>query len=190
MEQRVIFISDLLFCLIALTVSIFLWLKSNPDRETQFAQLPATMSRRIIAAIIDSIRWYIIIVIEALTMVIINTALLHERMYGFETEASTFRTVVVSLFGYLFATAIIAYQNTYSKQSFGKRFVRVHVVKLDGTIPNWNTLFIRNLLSLLSILLFFSGFITMLSNSRRQAMHDILTGTMVVATEKTPCDVM
>src|SRR5262247_3434761 len=66
-------------------------------------------------------------------------------------------------------------------QSFGKRFIGVRVVRIDGRPLDYQTALLRHIVGYpLSILFFGLGIVWVLWDGRRQGWHDKLAKTVVV----------
>jgi len=113
----------------------------------------------------------------ALTLVL---AVYIKRRWASSTAADA--VVVV---GYL-ATAVVIFFNYihfYLRrgQSFGKRFIGVRVVRIDGRPIDYQTAVLRHIVGYpLSLLFFGLGIVWVLWDGRRQGWHDKLAKTVVV----------
>jgi uncharacterized RDD family membrane protein YckC len=65
-------------------------------------------------------------------------------------------------------------------QSFGKRFIGLRLMRIDGQPIDYKTAIVRLLGSLLSLLVFGYGFLRILWNGEQRGWHDMLAGTVVV----------
>lgn len=65
-------------------------------------------------------------------------------------------------------------------QSFGKRFIGLRLVRLDGQPMDYKTATVRLLGSVLSLLVFGYGFLRILWDDQGRGWHDKLAGTLVV----------
>ena len=65
-------------------------------------------------------------------------------------------------------------------QSFGKRFIGLRLVRVDGQPVDYKTAAVRLLGSLLSLLVFGYGFLRILWDDEQRGWHDKLAGTLVV----------
>lgn len=86
--------------------------------------------------------------------------------------------------GYVLALAVAVTNWVYGYvrfgQSFGKRFIGLRVVCLDGQPLDYKTAIIRLLGSFLSLLVFGLGFLWMLGDDRQRGWHDKLAKTIVI----------
>jgi uncharacterized RDD family membrane protein YckC len=113
----------------------------------------------------------------ALTLVL---AVYIKRRGASQTAATAF--VVV---GYLTTAVVIFFNYIYSYmrrgQSFGKRFIGVRVVRIDGRPIDYQTAVLRHVVGYpLSVLFFGLGVMWMLWDRRRQGWHDKLAKTVVI----------
>ncbi|MEO6726514.1 MAG: RDD family protein [Blastocatellia bacterium] len=65
-------------------------------------------------------------------------------------------------------------------QSFGKRFIGLRLIRVDGQPVDYKTATVRLIGSLLSVLVFGYGFLRILWDDEQRGWHDMLAGTMVV----------
>lgn len=65
----------------------------------------------------------------------------------------------------------------------GKRLVKIRTVSIRPKSQKVVSIIIRNLLKILSLGLFFTGFIMIAFNRKRQALHDYIGGTVVLFEE-------
>lgn len=74
-------------------------------------------------------------------------------------------------------------------QTFGKRFFKIKIVKQDGSDVNFQTLFMREVIGRIFILLLSFGFSTIVNcvmlcaSKQHLAFHDVLTSTKVIDVE-------
>src|SRR5215510_4958474 len=97
------------------------------------------------------------------------------------TTAATSAMVI----GYLVTAVVIFFNYVYfymrRGQSFGKRFIGVRVVRIDGRPLDYQTAVLRNIVGyMLSFLFFGLGIVWVLWDRRRQGWHDKLAKTVVV----------
>lgn len=86
--------------------------------------------------------------------------------------------------GYALVIAVVfanwVYGYVHYGQSFGKRFIGLRVVRLNGQPVNYQTALLRLLGYLLSILFFGLGLIWLLWDSEHRGWHDKLAKTIVI----------
>jgi uncharacterized RDD family membrane protein YckC len=98
--------------------------------------------------------------------------------------APTAATVVVTI-GYLATAALVFFNYVYFYvrygQSFGKRFIGIRVVKVNGEPMDYKTAVLRHVVGYaLSIFCFGLGVLWILFDGRQQGWHDKLAKTVVV----------
>ena len=91
----------------------------------------------------------------------------------------------VVLIGYVATAALIFFNQVYfyvqEGQSFGKRFLGLRVVRINGAPLDYKTALLRNVVGYcLGFLTLLLGFLWALWDGRRQGWHDKLAGTIVV----------
>jgi len=70
-------------------------------------------------------------------------------------------------------------------QSAGKMFTGIRVVSLNGTAPKLRQIIVRQTLGyLLTVLTLGIGFLISLFNKRGRALHDMISGTVVIQANK------
>jgi uncharacterized RDD family membrane protein YckC len=92
---------------------------------------------------------------------------------------------VIVIVGYLAAGALIFFNWIFfyvqQGQSFGKTFIGLRVVRIDGAPIDYKTALLRHLVGYpLSLLSFGLGFLWMFWDSKQQGWHDKLAKTIVV----------
>jgi uncharacterized RDD family membrane protein YckC len=71
-------------------------------------------------------------------------------------------------------------------QTFGKRILKIKIVKADGSEAGFGTYFVRWLLNIVDSLFYnIVGLIVMGSTQRRQRVADLVAGTVVISTQQT-----
>ncbi|MDR2122877.1 MAG: RDD family protein [Flavobacteriaceae bacterium] len=71
-------------------------------------------------------------------------------------------------------------------QTFGKKIMKIKIVKADGSEASFGTYFVRWLLGFIDSLFYnMVGLITMASTQRRQRVADLIAGTVVISTKQT-----
>ncbi|MDR1877659.1 MAG: RDD family protein [Flavobacteriaceae bacterium] len=71
-------------------------------------------------------------------------------------------------------------------QTFGKKILKIKIVKADGSEASFGTYFIRWLLNVVdSIFYGVVGLVVMSSTKRRQRVADLVAGTVVISTKQT-----
>lgn len=168
------------WAMILITVFVLI-LRAKRKRAIRVPSVTAaSLKSRIIGSVIDGARCCLFVVAECLILYSANVAILRERLYDHPVHDGIAWACVGYFFFLLLPLSIAAYQNTNITQTFGNRYARIRVVGKDGTLPSWGRSMLRTILFVLSVTVVFGGFITVVFDRRRRAIHDLLTGTMVV----------
>ncbi|RZN83254.1 MAG: RDD family protein [Winogradskyella sp.] len=74
----------------------------------------------------------------------------------------------------------------FGGRTIGKMIMKIKVVRLDGTPTQWYNLFVRWMLRLIDIWMFFSsiGVLSILLSDRKQRVGDSAAGTVVISIKK------
>ena len=91
-------------------------------------------------------------------------------------------------FDWIVFSAIYLFYNSFFEMSKfqgtpGKRWAKICVVSENGSLTFFQSL-LRNLSKSISLLTFFGGFILILFNDKKKALHDYLAQTLVVFDEE------
>ena len=134
----------------------------------------ASLSLRCSAFLLDYI---LTLLVPAVTLVM---AVYVKRRW---MEPSTANVIVIG--GYLATAAVIFFNFVYfyvrRGQSFGKRFVSIRVVRVDGRPIDYQTAFVRHIVGYTLSLLFLGlGLIWALWDRNQQCWHDKLAKTIVI----------
>lgn len=88
----------------------------------------------------------------------------------------------------LFILIYLSYNSTLEasklQATLGKKWTKIKVVNEEGTKASVMQIILRNFLKILSLLLVFGGFFLIFFNKKRKALHDYITGTLVVFVEE------
>jgi len=134
----------------------------------------ASLGLRIGAFLIDYILTMLILAIPLVIAVYLKRRML----------ALTSANVVVTI-GYLATAGALIFNLIYScarnGKSFGKTFIGLRVVRLDGKPMDYKTALTRNLIGYTASLIVFGlGFLWMFWDGKQQGWHDKLAKTIVV----------
>ena len=100
--------------------------------------------------------------------------------YFIETDFDTVMLIILILFPYGFYDLIA--ETFFDGQSFGKKIMKIRVVKTDGTQATFYNYFIRWIFRLIDISLSAGviGMVTLIVNGKGQRLGDLAAGTTVV----------
>jgi uncharacterized RDD family membrane protein YckC len=142
----------------------------------------AGIGSRFLAAMVDSI-------LIVIAMVIVNfTGLLLTTILGFG-EVNIGPSVILAILGFfsflIFWGYYIFFEIIWNGQSPGKRWLRLRVLRIDGTPVAAREAVIRNLVRIIDFLPVFYGvgLIAMFANRRDRRLGDFAAGTLVVHEE-------
>ena len=144
--------------------------------------LKAPFSLRCGALLID----YIIIVIAPIISLLIG------RLFG--DDGRKLLSSELSSAGWMIAV-LLALSNfiifpMFSSQTIGKMLTGLRIVKNDGTIASFGNLAMRHLVGYsLTILTLGLGFLSSIFNTSGRALHDYISGTIVVYGQRRPKEI-
>ena len=85
----------------------------------------------------------------------------------------------IIIMGSIYTFYNIAFELSDLKATPGKRWNKISV-ESDSSRPQIWSIILRNFLKPLSLILFFSGFIMIFFNPKRQGLHDYIAGTIIL----------
>ena len=142
--------------------------------------ITASIYKRILATAADIILFGILYV-----LVIICTSLVHEHFTG-KNGSGDYYGVGIPASGFLWFIGgwllFISLTEFYTGQSIGKRFLKIKVVKTDGSKYTFLNALSRHLLDLIDLILIVSLAIIPVSRNK-QRIGDMIVGTYVVPKE-------
>ena len=68
--------------------------------------------------------------------------------------------------------------------TIGKQWVKIRVVNYEGKPIKTHQSVVRNISKLFSLILLFGGFVMISFNKRKQGLHDLIGGTVVLLLEE------
>jgi uncharacterized RDD family membrane protein YckC len=140
---------------------------------------------RIVAAIIDSLPWAIISSVVWWALAINAGAPLVKAVGGFSWAIWFFLVpIVYGLFWVVYGAVM---ESSASAATFGKRFMGLRVQMLDGSKPDFNKTFTRNISKILWIIFLIDVLIAVATPGPdpRQRYFDRIAGTTVVQVKQT-----
>ncbi|MFK7953736.1 MAG: RDD family protein [Ekhidna sp.] len=97
---------------------------------------------------------------------------------------------IISRSGYdlfLFSGIYLLYHSCFEASAWqatpGKRFIKIKVVGLKNEKTSFLKILSRNSLKVVSLIVFFSGFIMIVFHEKKQSFHDFIVGTLVLFNE-------
>lgn len=149
----------------------------NTEQRSQrnaYSRALASVGMRCCAFLIDYILTLLILAIPLVLGVYMK-----RRMFP------SWSTLLMVIVGYLTVAAFIFFNWIYiyvkNKQSFGKTYLGLRVIRLDGQPMTYKTAAMRHVLGYpLSILCFGIGVLNILWDKKQQGLHDKIAGTIVV----------
>jgi len=154
---------------------------STPENVDLHLEL-AGMGNRVLACAIDTIISYAMLggigVLCWLGVVVIGMANLPSQAnsiaIGFVCLAGILVCFVV-LFGYY-----IFFEGMWQGQTPGKKIAQIRVIEQNGQPVNWPSVFLRNIVRVFDMGLFFVGMIAMIIDKNERRFGDLAAGTLVI----------
>ena len=137
----------------------------------------ASVSDRVLAALID----YLILIAYIVGVAVLLRFLRFDPEFSEIVESAFFLVILfIAFIGVLFYDLIC--ELSMNGQSFGKKAMKIKVVKLDGTEPSFGAYFLRWVLRIIDTTLFTPvvAVLVVLINGKGQRIGDIAAGTTVV----------
>ena len=151
-------------------------LNPSPKRAKRIAEstTPASLALRSGAFLIDYILTLLVLAVPLVIAVYIK------RRWFAQTTANVIVTI-----GYLAAIAMLFFNWVYfyaqNGQSFGKTFIGLRVVRLDGNPIDYKTALLRHIIGYpLSVLSLGLGMLWVIWDSKQQGWHDKIANTIVI----------
>jgi uncharacterized RDD family membrane protein YckC/Tfp pilus assembly major pilin PilA len=94
--------------------------------------------------------------------------------------------VVLALFAWVYKATM---ESSQSQATFGKRWLHLKVTSLTGERISFSRATGRSFAEGLSQLSFYVGYLAAAFTERRQALHDLIAGTLVVRRDATPAEI-
>ncbi len=152
-------------------------------QHVALAYQQAGVGLRILAALIDRFIFYayVILVIYVFT----NFLMLHNYSNGDYERVKNYDSVIYAIMILLLLPAMLYHllcETFLNGQSFGKKLVKIKVVKLDGTQPNFGSYLIRSMFRLIDVTVFSPAvaIIAIAASEKGQRLGDMAAGTTVI----------
>lgn len=72
------------------------------------------------------------------------------------------------------------YMEFYQQATIGKKLMNIKVTNLQGQIPTFKEVLVRNLSKIISTAIFFLGYFYLFLNKKQQTLHDLMGDTLVI----------
>jgi len=152
----------------------------SPRPQAQLRVVPEVVTRvtyggfwrRLVAVLLDTIILYFP---AATVRVLLGLSAI--GMFDPETSASWVATTFEFLLDFIYATAFLC---SSARGTLGMQVMDLHVTDLKGDRISFARATGRYFATVLSILTFGVGYLMQLFTSRRQTLHDLVSGTVVV----------
>ncbi|MEW6239808.1 MAG: RDD family protein [Chloroflexota bacterium] len=154
------------------------FLRIDTPENVTFDYDVAGIGSRFLAALVDTI------MLVLLQVIVIGTLILLEIQFSiFEGIASGWVTAVFSFIAFAFFWGYyIFFEIIWNGQTPGKRWVKLRVIRVDGTPVTAAEVIIRNLVRMIDLLPagYAVGVTTMFLNDKSRRLGDLAAGTIVV----------
>lgn len=152
---------------------------SLDDKYTLIVKQPerATNRKRAASAIIDFLRGIVILFVLSVLLHIIATLVFSFNVNDYPGhKLNTYEHTLITLTNIIFIAAVVANQNIHPSQTYGKRLLKVRLVKQDGTCVTWKCSFLRTLLIIATCPFIVLEFLL----ERNKMVHDEISNTIIV----------
>ncbi len=153
-------------------------IKINTTQNVSLSYQAAGIGPRILAGLLDVIFKYAYSTIVA---VIFSIAIRKETYSGAYEEHETYNQIIIGLLILCLIPAAIYHllcETFLDGQSFGKKIVKIKVVKLNGTQPNFGSYLIRSMFRIIDLPMV--ALITIAVSKNSQRFGDMIAGTSVI----------
>lgn len=149
-------------------------IKINTTQNVLISYRPAGVGDRVLASLLDSL------FMIGYTLIIFFIFSFGHFFRDFNDTSLAILSVFVMLPLFLYHLLLEQFNNG---QSFGKKIMKIKVVKLDGTQPSFGAYLLRWILRVIDTLLFngFIALITVALSDKSQRLGDMAAGTTVVS---------
>jgi len=155
--------------------------QSSPEQIMSEQELPVSYGgfwKRLGAYIID---WIILALITVVLMILFGLFLAYLGKNPDNESAMLGFSLMMDLMTLLLPWFYYATMESSSKQAtFGKSLLGMKVTDLNGERISFLRSSVRYFSKILSILIFFIGFIMIAFTAKKQGLHDMIAGTLVV----------
>ncbi len=163
-------------------------IRINTTQNVQLNYEPAGVGLRILAGLLDVIfTWaYFGIVITLFLNFIFKR---NSYDYDYVDDRDTYNAIMIGILILFLLPAMLYHllcETFLNGQSFGKKIMKIKVIKLNGTQPNFGSYLLRSMFRLLDISLISPAIaiITIAASDKSQRFGDMTAGTTVVQLNK------
>jgi uncharacterized RDD family membrane protein YckC len=157
-------------------------IKINTTQNVALSYTAAGVGPRILAALLDGI---FVFAYTCIVFLIFSFAIRKDYYSGDYESSETFNQVLVGILILFLLPAGLYHllcETFLNGQSFGKKIVKIKVVKLDGTQPNFGSYLIRSMFRLIDRPMI--ALITVAVSKNSQRFGDMVAGTTVILLNK------
>ncbi len=157
-------------------------IKITTSQNVSLSYTAAGVGPRILAALLDLIFIYV----YAIILIFIFMYVIRRNEYSGDYDSyETYNSVTIGIFILLMLPAglyNLLCETFLNGQSFGKKIVKIKVVKLDGTQPNFGSYLIRSMFRIIDKPIV--ALLTVALSKNSQRFGDMVAGTTVIVLNK------
>lgn len=162
-------------------------IRVNTTQNVQLNYQPAGVGLRILAGLLDMIFAYAYMFI--VVMLFVYFVFKRSRYdYDYVDERETYNAIMIGLLILCLLPGMLYHllcETFLNGQSFGKKIVKIKVIRLDGTQPGFGSYLIRSLFRLIDVFLSpVVSIITIAASLKSQRFGDMAAGTTVIQLSK------
>ncbi|MDI9339706.1 MAG: RDD family protein [Sediminibacterium sp.] len=162
-------------------------IRVNTTQNVQLNYQPAGVGLRILAGLLDMIFAYAYMFI--VVMLFVYFVFRRSRYdYDYVDERETYNAIMIGLLILCLLPGMLYHllcETFLNGQSFGKKIVKIKVIRLDGTQPGFGSYLIRSLFRLIDVSLSpVVSIITIAASLKSQRFGDMAAGTTVIQLSK------
>jgi len=150
----------------------------NTSQNVSLSYTPAGIGPRILAALLD---WVFIIAYAGIVAAIFSFAINRKEYSGDVERSESYDQMMIGLFILCLLPAMIYHllcETFLNGQSFGKKILKIKVVKLNGTQPNFGSYLLRSMFRIIDRPMI--ALITIAVSAKSQRFGDMVAGTTII----------
>jgi uncharacterized RDD family membrane protein YckC len=157
-------------------------IKITTSQNVSLSYAAAGVGPRMLAALLD----YIFIYVYVIILITVFTLAIRRNEYSGDYESyDNYNAIMIGVF-ILFLLPAMLYnllcETFLNGQSFGKKILKIKVIKLDGTQPNFGSYLIRSMFRIIDKPIV--SVITVAVSNKSQRFGDMVAGTTVILINK------